>query len=198
MSRIHEALKKAEEQKVASQAGQGGAAVQPMLEDPAIAEVLPMAPPAVTAAPRTTLETPEVLTWETIVARCPQRQWNPTKGMLFLNKGSHQDAGAEEFRTLRSRLYHLREKRRLIKPSTPLAFAVQGDGDDHVALEKCTLRRDRAAEDLPQPAADMRLRFQKKNVGFQRARVSTASPRHVERHLLAAPARALQRYGMIF
>jgi capsular exopolysaccharide synthesis family protein len=47
---------------------------------------------------------------DTLLARCPQMEWKPDLGsMLFLN-GDDSARGTEEFRTLRSRLYHLREK----------------------------------------------------------------------------------------
>ena len=117
MSRIHEALKKAEEEKLAGQAAgaavQPARAAQPAIEDPLIAEVMPLTASAVIPPPRVIVEVPDVLTWELVTAHCPQREWKPQKGMLFLNGSSHHEVGTEEFRTLRSRLYHLREKRPL-------------------------------------------------------------------------------------
>ena len=47
---------------------------------------------------------------DTMLARCPQMEWKPDLGtMLFMN-GDDSKRGTEEFRTLRSRLYHMREK----------------------------------------------------------------------------------------
>ena len=45
-----------------------------------------------------------------LLARCPQLEWKPDlRTMLFMN-GDDGARGTEEFRTLRSRLYHIREK----------------------------------------------------------------------------------------
>jgi len=47
---------------------------------------------------------------DALLARCPQMEWKPDLGtMLFMN-GDDSARGTEEYRTLRSRLYHLREK----------------------------------------------------------------------------------------
>jgi capsular exopolysaccharide synthesis family protein len=114
MSRIHEALRKAEQEKLAAEPV--AAAVQPVIDEPVLAEALPTAVSA-SAHPAVVMPAPvdptQPLAWNTIVARCPQRAWKPIKGMLFLNTNSHDRVGTEEFRTLRSRLYHLREKRPL-------------------------------------------------------------------------------------
>src|SRR5262249_5250013 len=50
---------------------------------------------------------------DTLLSRCPQSQWSPDlTSMLFMN-GNDSARGTEEYRTLRSRLYHLREKMNL-------------------------------------------------------------------------------------
>jgi capsular exopolysaccharide synthesis family protein len=47
---------------------------------------------------------------DTLLARCQQRDWKPDLStMLFMNDDDSM-RGTEEFRTLRSRLYHMREK----------------------------------------------------------------------------------------
>ena len=47
---------------------------------------------------------------ETLLARCRQTEWKPDMAsMLFMN-GDDSARGTEQFRTLRSRLYSLREK----------------------------------------------------------------------------------------
>ncbi len=107
MSRIHDALKKAEMERAAHQQQAGVAA-------PAAFEVTDAgfertAPPAEAPLPGAAA----ALTLETLLARCPQPRWNPDlKTMLFFNSSSHMP-GTEEFRTLRARLYKLREKRPL-------------------------------------------------------------------------------------
>jgi Mrp family chromosome partitioning ATPase len=48
--------------------------------------------------------------YETLLARCPVTRWSPdTRTMLFFQEDENRK-GAEEFRTLRSRLYQIREK----------------------------------------------------------------------------------------
>jgi protein-tyrosine kinase len=109
MSRIHEALKKAEQERAATQGG----AVQAF-------------PTAAVTAPSGLAETPgnggaaglgqempalaSPFGIDALLARCPQTQWKPDKEtMLFMNDDDSA-RGTEEFRTLRSRLYTLREK----------------------------------------------------------------------------------------
>ena len=124
MSRIHEALKKAEQERAAGQ---------------------PAAPPAVAAEPYV-VPSPEArprasdaslmsslmpnfagsLGVDTLLARCPQMEWKPDFGtMLFMN-GDDSKRGTEEFRTLRSRLYHLREKMSLKKLLITSALPKEG------------------------------------------------------------------------
>jgi protein-tyrosine kinase len=74
------------------------------------------APPAVSGVP--SLSTSPSLSaqsaYETLLAGCVPRNWSPDmKTMLFYN--SEQGFGTEEFRTLRSRLYQMREKQPLKK-----------------------------------------------------------------------------------
>lgn len=111
MSRIHEALKKAEQDRAASQGGavQPGFATTPVA-DPQVFSDAPsatMAPP-VAANGMPAFASPFGL--DTLLARCAQMEWKPDLGtMLFMNSDDSA-RGTEEFRTLRSRLYHLREK----------------------------------------------------------------------------------------
>jgi protein-tyrosine kinase len=63
---------------------------------------------------------------DTLLARCVQLEWNPdTTTMLFMN-GDDGARGTEEFRTLRSRLYHLREKMPLKKVLVTSALPKEG------------------------------------------------------------------------
>lgn len=108
MSRIHEALKKAEQERAATQGGgpQSGINVAPAADAPVYSssavEVLPH--PAL-GPDLTASYSPDAM-----LARCPQMEWKPDLAtMLFMN-GNDNAKGAEEYRTLRSRLYHLREK----------------------------------------------------------------------------------------
>ena len=108
MSRIHEALKKAELERASTQGGivPPSQASGSSAETQAVAEMpLPVAAPnqgmAGFAGP---------FNLETLLARCPQSEWKPDlQTMLFMN-GNDSSKGTEEYRTLRSRLYHIREK----------------------------------------------------------------------------------------
>ncbi len=106
MSRIYEALKKAEQERAASQ---GIAAQSPFVsstgdvplfgnENPATAEITAM--PAF-ASP---------FSIESLLAHSVQRQWQPDAATMLFFNGGEAGQGTEEFRTLRSRLYSLREK----------------------------------------------------------------------------------------
>lgn len=101
MSRIHEALKRAEEDRAAAQAVH-------------LESVVPFAVSA-TAPSVSPLPAPgSEFSYATLLSRCAPSSWSPdTRTMLFYN--SEQAPGTEEFRTLRSRLYQLREKRPLKK-----------------------------------------------------------------------------------
>jgi protein-tyrosine kinase len=108
MSRIHEALKKAEQERVAAQGG----ATQPIVTAPPIEPMVHTSEP-IEVVPRTPPQAPDFgasYSPEAILARCPQLEWKPDLStMLFMN-GTDNGKGTEEYRTLRSRLYHLREK----------------------------------------------------------------------------------------
>jgi capsular exopolysaccharide synthesis family protein len=114
MSRIHEALKKAEADRAS---GLRREAALPMTVDPT-ETASARRPPiegalAVEGAVATAVAASETLTFETLRERCLRPRWNPDgKTMLFLEKDEYA-SGTEEFRTLRSRLYKIREKQPL-------------------------------------------------------------------------------------
>jgi protein-tyrosine kinase len=119
MSRIHEALKKAEQERASAQGGlsqangaQPAFVTTPLADPPVFAEAPPAIPPSVAAAMANSAM-PSFggpLSFETLLARCAQMEWRPEHGaMLFMN-GDDSARGTEEFRTLRSRLYHMRER----------------------------------------------------------------------------------------
>jgi protein-tyrosine kinase len=139
MSRIHEALKKAEQERAVSQGGsaQGGLAQnnfappeasQPPMrtshEEPmvAVASGVPAGGVPLTSA-MPSFASPFSL--DALLARCPQLQWKPDATMLFFN-GDDSARGTEEFRTLRSRLYHMREKMTLKKLLVTSALPKEG------------------------------------------------------------------------
>lgn len=127
MSRIHEALKKAEQERAASQ---GSAPLEqgpvPVVDSPVLPDaVLPrVADPVASAPMMPNFATPYSV--ETMLGRCPQLEWKPDLGtMLFMN-GDDTKRGTEEFRTLRSRLYHMREKMSLKKILVTSALPKEG------------------------------------------------------------------------
>ena len=150
MSRIHEALKRAEEQRAASQGGH--APLQQNAEvtvtDPSMkAPVVESAPTGVASAVPSFASQ---FTFDTLLARCPQHNWAPdTKTMLFFN-AEEQGYGTEEFRTLRSRLYQMREKLALVE-GVPLAIV----GTDPPALAVEARRRTRTLVAGSDAAADV-------------------------------------------
>jgi capsular exopolysaccharide synthesis family protein len=118
MSRIHDALKRAEQERATST----GTHVEPAYDQPpfqqdAQGEAMPLLQTPMASAgnggmPNTAsgLNMGSALNYEALVARCPQSAWSPDqKTMLFFEQDDSR-LGAEEFRTLRSRLYQIREK----------------------------------------------------------------------------------------
>lgn len=102
MSRIHDALKRAEQERATSM----GTHVEPSFEQP---ETPPMAMPPLNGS-GTGMPATSDLNFETLLACCPQTAWHPDPlTMLFFGDDENR-LGTEEFRTLRSRLYQIREK----------------------------------------------------------------------------------------
>ena len=147
MSRIHEALKKAEQERAASQGGPAEpsfaapAAEPPMMteESPvAVAARVPAAGVPLTSA-MPSFASPFGL--DALLARCPQLQWKPNeKTMLFFN-GDDTARGTEEFRTLRSRLYHTREKMALKKILVTSALPKEGKSFTSANLAQVLVRQ---------------------------------------------------------
>ena len=138
MSRIHEALKKAEQERASIQGGVTSAfAATPVAEAARYGEV--------DVAPITPnfgmpdLAGPSSL--ETLLARCPQMQWTPDlQTMLFMN-GNDSAKGTEEYRTLRSRLYHIREKMPLKKLLVTSALPKEGKSFTSANLAQVMVRQ---------------------------------------------------------
>ncbi|MBV9573517.1 MAG: CpsD/CapB family tyrosine-protein kinase [Acidobacteriales bacterium] len=111
MSRIHEALKRAEQERASAQ----GPVSEPLAPEQ-LGEQEAM--PQLTGGPSITAGMPSFAnsyTIDSLLARCEKRAWTPDlKTMLFFN-ADEQAYGTEEFRTLRSRIYQMREKQNLKK-----------------------------------------------------------------------------------
>src|ERR1700692_1934893 len=106
MSRIHDALKRAEQERSTST----GTHVEPNFDQPDVArESMPSLQPV--AGMMSNMS--GGFNYESLLARCPQREWQADpKTMLFFEQDDSR-LGAEEFRTLRNRLYQIREKMQL-------------------------------------------------------------------------------------
>ncbi len=149
MSRIHEALKKAEQERAAAQGGpsQPSFTASTAAETPmTMAEETPVASAASASAavgPFTSAMPSFVspFSLDAFLARCPQLQWQPDeKTMLFFN-GDDTARGTEEFRTLRSRLYHTREKMTLKKILITSALPKEGKSFTSANLAQVMVRQ---------------------------------------------------------
>jgi protein-tyrosine kinase len=147
MSRIHEALKKAEQERAASQAAQPQPAFVPQdapdslltAADPVSAPITPPVSSAPYAAAMPAFASPFSI--DALLARSPQLEWQPdSKVMLFLN-GDDNARGTEEFRTLRSRLYHTREKMTLKKILVTSALPKEGKSFTSANLAQVLVRQ---------------------------------------------------------
>ena len=146
MSRIHEALKKAEQERAASQGGGAQANYSPApLADPqefgeggadAAETMAPVARPNTGMPGFASQFSPEAL-----AAGSVQREWKPDPAtMLFMN-GDDGARGTEEFRTLRSRLYTLREKMPLKKLLVTSALPKEGKSFTSANLAQVMVRQ---------------------------------------------------------
>ncbi|HEX3320627.1 MAG TPA: CpsD/CapB family tyrosine-protein kinase [Terriglobales bacterium] len=134
MSRIHEALKKAEQERASSQGVPSEStplAEREVEHSPAFSSAT-----AVQSAPNPASETMPAftsqVTADTLLARCAQGNWNPDPKVMLFVSGDDQKAGTEEFRTLRSRLCHMRESGTLKK--LLVTSALPKEGKSFVAL----------------------------------------------------------------
>jgi capsular exopolysaccharide synthesis family protein len=128
MSRIHDALKRAEQERATST----GTHVEPAFDQPQFEnEVRDEAQrEKMTSLPHsgaTVMPTmASGLNYESLLARCPQTAWTPdARTMLFFEEDDSR-VGAEEFRTLRNRLYQIREKMPLKRLMVTSALPKEG------------------------------------------------------------------------
>lgn len=140
MSRIHEALRKAEEERVARAAPQTTAVNVPPAEVPAPARVVSSdhvsggsaAPrPATPVVASDRAPSNGALTAGLLQERCARTNWNPDPASLISFNGGQPAVGTEEFRTLRSRLYQLRTTQSL--KTVLVTSTLSGEGKTFVA-----------------------------------------------------------------
>lgn len=125
MSRIHDALKRAEQERATST----GSHVEPIFNQPerpdeVQREDMPSLQPSSGATFTPTLASG--LNYEALLARCPQAAWNPDPLTMLFFQDDDSRTGAEEFRTLRSRLYQIREKMALKRLLVTSALPKEG------------------------------------------------------------------------
>jgi protein-tyrosine kinase len=130
MSRIHEALIKAQQER-----GTISQTPDPTEHIPS-AEAVPKSPavPAVMPSGPAIREGCQVLTLEGLEARCPQSRWSPDPGSVLFAESQDRTLGTEEFRSLRSRLYQIREGEKQPLQTLLVASAMAGEGKTFVAV----------------------------------------------------------------
>ena len=120
MSRIHEALKRAEQEKAAAPENrlpvEHTAALAEIVEEstpaPVLSKPVPVDVPKITTVdvPKITTSTlPKDLRFDDLRERCLRPPWKPDPRLLVFGNSHPFAAGAEQFRTLRSRLYKIRD-----------------------------------------------------------------------------------------
>src|SRR5271166_3369224 len=124
MSRIHDALKRAEQERATSM----GTHVEPAFDQPELRNEAPRESVPVLSSSGTPVmpNLASGFSYESLLARCPQTEWSPdSRTMLFFQEDDTR-MGAEEFRTLRSRLYQIREKMQLKRLMVTSALPKEG------------------------------------------------------------------------
>jgi protein-tyrosine kinase len=124
MSRIHDALKRAEQERATS----AGTHIEPAFDQPESQNDEPRENPA-SLHPMGATVMPSMASgfnYESLVARCPQTEWKPDPRTMLFFQEEDSRVGAEEFRTLRSRLYQIREKMPLKRLMVTSALPKEG------------------------------------------------------------------------
>jgi capsular exopolysaccharide synthesis family protein len=141
MSRIHEALKKAEQERAAAQWTEP-AATAAVSESPSPAERAGVAS-ALAAAAASSPALPHFaapFSLDTLLARSRSLEWKPNPAVTLFNGDDHAK-GTEEYRTLRSRLYHAREKMPLKKLLITSALPKEGKSFTSLNLAHVLVRQ---------------------------------------------------------
>jgi len=132
MSRIHEALKKAEQERATNLGGSAQSEFVPVpVARPVNGDVVPAAVREGTSAG----------SQEAMLNRCVPMQWNPDPATMLFANGNDSARGTEEYRTLRSRLYQLREKMPLKKLLVTSALPQEGKSFTSVNLAQVMARQ---------------------------------------------------------
>jgi capsular exopolysaccharide synthesis family protein len=78
---------------------------------------------------------------DTLLGRCVPQQWGPDEKTMLFFHGDDSARGTEEFRTLRSRLYHVREKMPLKKVLVTSALPKEGKSFTAANLAQVLVRQ---------------------------------------------------------
>lgn len=130
MSRIHDALKKAEAEKTSGEWSRNGVAVEDDHASPAVADHAE--PTRSDAKSIATIVSPDPEVTDAaflrrlLVERCDQHQWSPAPDSTVNFDKAADIPGSEEFRTLRSRLNLVRERQILKKLLITSALPQEG------------------------------------------------------------------------
>jgi len=145
MSRIHDALKRAEQERAASM----GTRVEPAYDQPDVGNdvatsnmpqsfgtaAMPSLASAGSGVNVPNMNVPNMnapgmnisgMNYEALLSRCPQTEWSPDPRTMLFFQDDERRVGAEEFRTLRSRLYQIREKMSLKRVLVTSALPKEG------------------------------------------------------------------------
>lgn len=145
MSRIHEALKRAEEERALSQGGQASSlAPAATAETPVFVPVAVEETPSLGAAAPFSAGMPSFaspFSVDALLARSPQLDWQPDENTMLFFNGNESARGTEEFRTLRSRLYHTRETMTLKKILVTSALPKEGKSFTSANLAQVLVRQ---------------------------------------------------------
>lgn len=127
MSRIHEALKKAEQER--------GTGARVDDAPPPVAPPVPVEPEVgvrATGAPRNQWQDAQredgPIPLATLEERCPHPLWTPAAKIARLMSSNNSAMGTEELRTLRSRLYQLRDREQAHLRKVLITSALPGEG----------------------------------------------------------------------
>jgi len=131
MSRIHEALKKAAQERSVQLAKSGDATFVELAADstaPVVTEAIrlsglevsPVVPPSPAAEDLTYLR------YEDLISRCAAPKWRPDARLSVFDSGDDKQLCAERFRTLRSRLYQIAGTRPLRRVMVTSSVPAEG------------------------------------------------------------------------
>ncbi len=131
MSRIHEALKKAEQDRQTIQHdGAPKESSEQRLSDPMAVSKEPLTVSTGVMDVHATANSGK-LNFEELRANCVSAKWHPDPKLMLFSNDNPFATGAEQFRTLRSRLYRLRESQHLRR--VLITSAIPAEGKSFVA-----------------------------------------------------------------